>query len=65
MPKIYLGYYKPLDDTDLASESNPILAGKYWLADNGTCKEHQRKGNRAAYRQTSHRLVKLPLARVS
>jgi hypothetical protein len=70
MPKIYLGYSKPLDDTDLdIKQANLIL---HWLADpgwpitvpvrdNGTCKGHQRKGCRAAYRQTSHRLVKLPL----
>jgi hypothetical protein len=57
MPKIYLGYSKPLDDTDLdinLSKSNATLAGRPWLADNGTYKEHQRKGNRTAYRQTSH-----------
>ena len=64
MPKIYLEYSKPLDDTDLdIKQANLILwlAGGSWSTDNGTCKEQQRKEDRAAYRQTSRRLVKLPL----
>jgi hypothetical protein len=47
MPKIYLGYSKPLDDTRLdIKQANLIiiLAGRSWLADNGTCKDHHKKG---------------------
>jgi hypothetical protein len=64
MRKIYLEYSKPLDDTDLDSKqtnSIPCLAGRSRSTDNGTCKERQRKGDRTAYRQASHRLVKLLL----
>jgi hypothetical protein len=38
-----------------------MLAGRSWPTDNGTCTEQQRKEDRVAYRQTSRRLVKLPL----
>jgi hypothetical protein len=38
-----------------------MLAGRSWSTDNGPCKEHQSKEDRAAYRQISCRLVKLPL----
>ena len=64
MPKIYLEYSKPLDDTDQdIKQANLILwlAGGSWSTNNGTCKEQQRKRNRTACRQASRRLVKLPL----
>ena len=56
IPEIYLGYSKPLDDTEsryLASLPIVIHADGPWSADNGTCKKQQIARDRAALRQTS------------
>jgi hypothetical protein len=56
VPKIYLEYSKPLNDTEsryFANLSILIHADGFWTTDNDTCKKQQSKVDRAACRQAS------------